>query len=228
MRELHKLFRMVRDILSNKVTFVQKPEQSEGAGKTDILWKSRLDSGNNNKGNEVWARIQYLRNSKELLELEGRKGKVIMKLERCWTLDDEGPEICTCLARALLSLTSFTIPTHLYTVCLRPSGWKSSCPLSLTCQSPQEAQDLSPGFYPSSGYVHHVFWPHLIPLPFHHLKHFHCAFSNSCSASFVNVHFILLKHLGLSKWYSFFPAVLWDGGSSASSPICLLLDQEVG
>lgn len=202
--------------------FVQKPEQNEGAGQTGILWKSRSDSGNGNKGNEVWAHIQYLRNSKELLELEGRRGKIITKLEKFWRVDDGGPEICTCLARTLLSLTSFCTPTHLYTVCLRPSGWKPSSPLSLTCQSLQEAQDASPGFNSPYGYVHLVFWFHTLTLPFHHLKHFPCAFSNSSSASFVNVHFILLKHLGLSKWHSFFPAILWNGGScflSYMSPI---------
>lgn len=53
MRELYKLFRMVRDILSNRVIFVKKPEQSKGAGQTDILQKSRSDSGNDNKGNGV-------------------------------------------------------------------------------------------------------------------------------------------------------------------------------
>lgn len=41
-RELYKLLRMVRDILSSKVVFVQKPEQSEGVSQTDYLGKEQI------------------------------------------------------------------------------------------------------------------------------------------------------------------------------------------
>lgn len=76
-----------------------------------------------------------------------------------------------------------------------------------------------PGFYSPYGCTYHVFLSHLLLLPSCHLKHFHCPFSNSCSASFANVHFLLLKYLSLSKWHSFFHATLWNRGSSDMPPI---------
>lgn len=45
------------------------------------------------RGNGVGAWVQYLINSKEQLWLEGGKGEMIMKLERCWRPDDERAEL---------------------------------------------------------------------------------------------------------------------------------------
>lgn len=89
--------------------------------------------------------------SKELLGLEGRKGKMILNLERCLRVEDGGPELSAGPSNLHMpskspALTSLSIPTHPYSVCLRPSGSKSSCPLSLTTQTLQEAQDPTPGF----------------------------------------------------------------------------------
>lgn len=159
------------------------------------------------RGNGVGAWVQYLINSKEQLRLEGGKGEMIMKLERCWgqmmkELSYVGvPEICACLQSAR-PLTFLSIHTHPCTVCLRTIRSNPiELPFPATPVLTRRPRPIPWVLFPIWLYTScFLILPATSPL--HHLKHFYCALSNSnqlptkCpapSASSVNVHFIWLK-----------------------------------
>lgn len=159
------------------------------------------------RGNGVGAWVQYLINSKEQLWLEGGKGEMIMKLERCWRPDDE---------RAELSGS----PRNLCVPPKRPASdfpQHPNSPLHCLPQDHQESSHRTPFPYHTCPYkktkthslgstphmvIHIMFSDLTCYFPLHHLKYFYWALSNSnqlptkCpvpSASSVYVHFIWLK-----------------------------------
>lgn len=114
------------------------------------------------RGNEVGACVQYLINSKQPLWLERRKGKMIMKLERCWGPNDGGAELSGSPRSLYMpsnrrALTSLGTPTHLYPVCPRTIRINPIALAFLAIPIRKRNQDLSPGFYAPHCFTHPVF-----------------------------------------------------------------------